>query len=78
MCAGLWSRYLVVMFKGEKVPAVPVVPPLVHKHNKVVVPYTPEEVALRTIAYNEKLETYKKTMKVNLSGYNAFCTQHWY
>ena len=78
MCAGLWSRYFLVMFKGEKLPAVPVVPPLVHRRKRVQVPYTPAEVAKRTVAYKVKMKTYDKTMQVILCGYNAFCTQHWY
>ncbi len=46
MCynAGLWHRYFVKMFLGGVEPAEPKVPSLVHKRDRVEVPYTKEEM----------------------------------
>jgi hypothetical protein len=67
VCAGLWNRYFLVIFKGEKVPAVPAKPPLMHMKDKVQVPYTTAERATRKAAYKVRKARYNQTMKVILS-----------
>ena len=62
--AGLWSRYFLVMFKGDINPSMPKKPPRVHIHNKVVVPYTVEEMTKRNKTYKIKKAVWDKTMKV--------------
>jgi hypothetical protein len=62
--AGLWHRYFVKMFLGGVEPAEPKVPSLVHKRDRVEVPYTKEEMRERTAAYNVKKKIWDKTMKV--------------
>jgi hypothetical protein len=64
MHAGLWKAWLLPMFRGEKTPAKPAEPAKVHTINKVEVPYTPEEMKVRTEAYKRKKAIWDKTMKV--------------
>jgi hypothetical protein len=52
------------LFRGEKEPAEPKQPPLEHKVDGVVVPYTPDEMVVRTAAYKVKKTIWDKTMKV--------------
>ena len=62
--SGVWKAWFLRMFKGEMLPIMPKEPPKVHKKNKVVVPYTPEEIRIRAAQYKIKMATWDKTMKV--------------
>jgi hypothetical protein len=64
MRAGLWKAYFLPMFKGEITPCMPKEPPNVHIRDRKEVPYTPEEMKVRTAAYTYKKATWDKTMKV--------------
>jgi hypothetical protein len=63
--AGLWKAWFIPMLRGEYLPTMPKVPPVVHMRNRIEVPYTREEITERTTIYNTKKATWDKTMKVN-------------
>jgi hypothetical protein len=62
--AGLWQRYFLGLFRGEKKPAVPKKPPMEHKIAGVMTPYTPAQMLERTAAYEVRKATWEKTMQV--------------
>jgi hypothetical protein len=62
--AGLWKAWFLPLLKGEHAPSVPKEPPVVHTVDRVIVPYTAEEIADRTRGYEEKKRIHAKTMQV--------------
>jgi hypothetical protein len=56
------------MFKGELLPSEPQKSPEVHQKDGEIVPYTREEMVLRTAAYTAKKAIWDKTMKVLLNS----------
>jgi hypothetical protein len=62
----VWKAWFLPLLQGTSQPAEPKPPATVHKQAGVTVPYTDEEMETRNAKYNKAMETWDKTIEVNM------------